>query len=112
MFRSSYCKKNVDASYVSPPFKSGCGEIITFFITIDNEHIRLLTFTTSASQLTMKALDVLCAYAINKTVSDIMQLSTDAFIQLINLPVTGKRAQEAAAPLILLQEWITLCHDS
>ncbi len=103
MLKSIHQKENKNADIISPPLKSGCGEIITFFICIKNNSIESITFLSSGSQLTTLSLHHLCEYTTNKSLDQIHSLRIDSFLALLPLPLSGKRAEEAAAPLLLLQ---------
>ena len=104
--KSKYLGINHDANYISPLFKSGCGETVKFYLMIENNIIKSISFESSASMLTVKSIDLLCNICENKSIDDIKNYSEEYFLSLFNLALSGQRKQDAVGPFEVFKNWI------
>jgi nitrogen fixation NifU-like protein len=81
-----------------------CGDTLTFSVHIEKGIVRDIAFTGSGCAISIAGASILSEYAKGKSMQELSEISKDAMLKLLGVPVSAARMKCALLPLETLQK--------
>lgn len=107
MFTSCFEKKNLQASIITKKYKTDCGEIFCFYITIKDDIISNISFDSLSSMKIYKSLHLLCFMFENLSLKEASAISEEYFLQKYQIPLYGENRDKVLIPLKELKKIVS-----
>jgi nitrogen fixation NifU-like protein len=83
-----------------------CGDQISIQLILDGTRIAKIAFTGSGCIISQASADMLCAYALNKEISDLLKLTKDDILNMVKIELGPTRLKCALLAVQVLHRGI------
>jgi nitrogen fixation NifU-like protein len=95
-----------DATIIQKGGNPGCGDVVTFYLEVDNDRIRQISYEGDGCTISQAASSIVTELFTGKTLADVEATPSDAILDLLGREIAGTRLKCATLGLNTTKEAI------